>query len=196
MIFEHLEAFMTDSIHYICRKCPNVLNKKKKITWEKALSFESRRKLIDYLSEELCYEFIRESTFEKRLEFFHDIFNIKNPVPENHLRALEIMKKIRNLIVHNGGKVNQSFLDFLEKFEEIPEILQNLNLETIEVDDPIPLTKDTITCLSLIALNLIGFLLVKISQNFFEIEISIVEDLSFRKKERKSRFIPRKQVKV
>jgi hypothetical protein len=109
IVFAHLEAFMTDTIKFICDACPEVLkSKNKKISFEDALKFESNIKQL--LIDRYTYEFGWKSIDEK-LAFFKSEFGLKLEIVDSNIDVLKEAENVRHIIVHNGGRISQQFID-------------------------------------------------------------------------------------
>jgi len=109
MLFTHLNAFMADSLRAICRVRPEVLGSGKQIDWATALSFRGKKELRNYLTERYVFDFGWESV-PKRLEFLRGKLGLAIECPGSDLELIEEAENIRNVVVHNGGRVDQEYI--------------------------------------------------------------------------------------
>jgi hypothetical protein len=113
IVFAHFEAFMVDTIKFICETRPEVLkSKSKKISFEDALEFENNIK--QFLTDQYTNEFNWKSV-EDKLNFFKSEFGIKLDIEDSNLEALVNAENIRHIVVHNGGRMSQQFINKSKK---------------------------------------------------------------------------------
>lgn len=115
MLFAHLDAFMGDSLRTVCKVCPQQLERDKQIPWKAVIKCGSWEKLIDRLIDEYVYKIGMQSSIAERVEL---IFPKELGIKLDHslntrglLLYLRIMGAARDIIVHNGGIVNQTFIE-------------------------------------------------------------------------------------
>ncbi|MBA7495105.1 hypothetical protein ES702_05684 [subsurface metagenome] len=109
MIFAHLDAFMSDSLRIICQACPEVLKRNKKIDWATAISCGGWEKLLDHLIEKYVFEFGWQS-ISKRIKSLREELGIIVKYRGSDLELLEEAEELRNIVVHNGGRVSQEYI--------------------------------------------------------------------------------------
>lgn len=111
LIIHHsnFDGFLSDSVRAICYTCPNVMKKSKTIQWEEILSCKGWSELMTRLVE----IFVRDlgwKPLEKRLNMFTGLFKLKLKFDEGDIQTIKELDITRNLIVHNGGRVNQEYV--------------------------------------------------------------------------------------
>jgi len=110
MTFAHLDAFIADSVRAICQACPDVLKSSRKIDWETVLSTRNWGTLFQMLVDRYIHQFGFQSVVE-RIDKMRSAFGLDIELAERIRRVLEVGEMIRNLFVHNGGRVSQDFID-------------------------------------------------------------------------------------
>jgi len=109
MHFSNFEGILADSLRAICCVRPEVMKNKKTVEWEEILSLKSWKELMDVLTE----KFVRDlgwQSLEERVETFRTRFGLEINLAENDRAVLKEIELIRNLIVHNAGKINAAYL--------------------------------------------------------------------------------------
>jgi hypothetical protein len=109
MLIAHLDAFFSDSIRAICMAHPEMLNRKKQVTWEEVLQFRNREEIIHYLSEKYVYDFGMK-TFPERINKLKERHGLDVQFSSEDLDFLEEVRNVRHIIVHNGGRISSDFL--------------------------------------------------------------------------------------
>lgn len=109
MIFAHFDAFFSDSIRAICESKPEILKREKKISWRNALELENQQLLIKHLTEEYVFELCHEDTI-KRITILEKELGLKLDIGEKRLESIKNAQLIRNIVVHNGGRINAEFI--------------------------------------------------------------------------------------
>jgi hypothetical protein len=151
MTFAYLEAFMVDSIRIICLRDPRILmnTKKKKskekeedssdsdgpkMKWSEIIKAENWDNLIGNIVEKHCFKFGMERIDEK-FEYFSDHgINIELSGDEKNL--ISKYAEIRHIIVHNGAKVSQKYLDKAKRTDvKIGDIIVTTRDEVEEMFD-------------------------------------------------------------
>jgi len=110
MAFACLDAFKADILRAICKVVPEILRSKKKIEWKTALTFGSREELLLHLAERYVLEFNWLSV-PKRLDFLCAEIGLDIPVTEAEVEFFGYAENVRHILVHNGGKVSQEFIE-------------------------------------------------------------------------------------
>lgn len=116
MAFAHLDAFIADSIRCICEVCPDVLKSSRKLDWSTIVSAGSWDQLFQTLIEQYVYQFGFQSAAE-RIRKMRSNLGLDIALHDHILLALEVGEMLRNLCVHNGGRVNQDFIDRTAKIQ-------------------------------------------------------------------------------
>jgi hypothetical protein len=158
MLFTHLNAFMADSLRAICQVCPEVLGSGKQIDWATALSFHGRKELVDHLTERYVFEFGWESV-PKRLEFLRKELGLAIECPGSDLELIEAAENIRNIVVHNGGRVDQQYIEKTGQNELV-------------IGELVPVTSEYVVRVSTATRLLVGELFVQVSKKFFHVDDS------------------------
>jgi hypothetical protein len=134
MIFAHLDAFLTDTIRAICVIQPNVLKSQKQMDWASIIALGNWDALFETMTEKFVYEYGFKGVV-KRIEKMQKDFGIKPAISEFTLLKIEVAEYVRNLLIHNGGRVNHEFLQltkdlhFPMKYLPIDKDSTDLNLD-------------------------------------------------------------------
>jgi hypothetical protein len=110
MQFAQLDAFMSDSMRIICQTCPEVLKSDKTMNWTDILSCGEWDKILDWIIEKFVYDFGWQS-LRKRLEILDKRIGLAIDFADEQIRQIEAAELVRNLITHNGGNINQKYID-------------------------------------------------------------------------------------
>lgn len=114
MYYFHFDTFLGDSIRAICYQNPNVLKSSKNMSWEKIIEHGTFEKILSDIIDKSVYDFGWDSIL-KRIQYFNKEYKLDILIKEE-----DIMKKIeimRNIIAHNGGKINKDNINLFEKHE-------------------------------------------------------------------------------
>jgi hypothetical protein len=158
MVLAHLDAFMADSLRAICRVRPEVLMSEKKLEWSTLISCGGWDELLAHLIEQYVFEFGWRSIY-KRVQFLKEQLGLVIDFPESDIELLEEAENIRNIIVHNGGRVSQ-------------EYIARTGRDDLRIGDFVPVTLEYVDEVSMAASTLAGELFVEVSRKFFGIEES------------------------
>jgi hypothetical protein len=109
MHFAHLDAFMADTVRAICKARPDVLKSGRKLDWEAIVSSGGWEGLMTRLADQYAYEFGWESVTE-RLKVMQERLGLTLACPREHTRLLEEAELTRHVVVHNGGRVSQQYI--------------------------------------------------------------------------------------
>lgn len=110
MLFAHVDAFLADTARVICLVHPEILKNEKKIDWATAIAFENKEQLMEYLRERFVLEF-GSPNITKRIKYLSKDLNIKINYSNLNLELLDEAENARHIIIHNGGKVSQEYLE-------------------------------------------------------------------------------------
>ena len=111
----YLEKILADTSHLILKAHPEILQlQKKQICFSDLIKFasleEARDDLINQEIEKLLF-----SSMSSFFDFFEkEIFKIEIPNLVKFKRNIVEVKERRNLLVHNGGKINQKYLNVVD----------------------------------------------------------------------------------
>jgi hypothetical protein len=110
MLFAHLDAFMSDSIRTMCRKEPRLLYRDKKMSWKAILESGDWENVVEKMIEEYSYDFGWKS-IKERVRFLQSEHGLFIETPPNELDDLDNAEKIRHIVIHNGSRVSQEYLE-------------------------------------------------------------------------------------
>ncbi|GMU00997.1 hypothetical protein KH5H1_51170 [Corallococcus caeni] len=110
MLFAHLEAFLADSIRVICLKEPRVLKKNKKMQWDTILECGSWEGVIDKMVDEYVFE-AGWGSIKDKIRNMRSAYGLEIGVSDTVLNALDAAEQLRNVLVHNGGRVSREYLE-------------------------------------------------------------------------------------
>jgi hypothetical protein len=136
MIFSHLDSFIADSLRTICKVKPEVLKSRKKIDWDTVINADSLEEVKEEIVEKFVYQFGWEKVVD-RVEKMEQDFGLDIPISQNSLDVVEIAESGRNLVTHDGGKINQEYIDLIKRITGIQidqaAIGQSMNISKEEV---------------------------------------------------------------
>ena len=155
LIIHHsnFDAFLSDSVRAICCKCPDVMKKSRVIQWEEILSCEGWDELMSMLVE----MFVRDlgwGQLIKRLDELSKIFKLELRFHKDDVQSITELDVARNLIVHNGGKANQEYVN-----------LKDTN--DIEIGDYIPIDNGDLRRFSRTLQLVANDIFVEVSRKYF-----------------------------
>jgi hypothetical protein len=153
MHFSNFEGILADSLRAICYVRPEVMKKKKTVEWEEILSLKSWQDIIDMLTEKFVYDLGWQS-LEERVNTFRTLFGLELNFSEDEIAVLKKVELIRNLIVHNAGKVNADYLK-LEPSEKL------------QIGDYVPFDKEFLEHVSRTLQSIAANIYLQISIKYF-----------------------------
>lgn len=160
MLYAHLDAFITDSIRFACKRELRQLKRQRQISWEDVISCGNWDKLIDELTKRYLFEISLPSTV-KRIETVitkHLGINLRFSAETwDFLTPLAGLECMRNLIVHNGGRADEQMVVSIDENEE----------KDVKVGEQIPVTIVQINSMVAISRVIASELFVEISKKFF-----------------------------
>jgi hypothetical protein len=109
MILAHFEAFLAETIRAMCSSRPELLRRRKEITWDKVMQCGDWNTLTNHLISEYSLEFGWKSLPDK-LRLLRDEHGIAYELPSTDLTLLEDAEQLRHIIIHNGGRVSAEYL--------------------------------------------------------------------------------------
>jgi len=164
MHYSNFEGILSDNLRTACCVCPDIMKKTKTLQWEEVLSCGSWNRLLDMLVE----KFVRDmgwTTLQKRLNIFTDFLNLDVHFDEEDAGVIKEVELTRNLIVHNGGKVNREYLRLKKA-------------KNLKVGDYIPLDNDFLKLASITFQMLASEIYTEISKKYFgKNEDEILEEI-------------------
>ena len=120
-----LEIFVSNVIKDILRLMPHVLSEKDiKFSFSELSGFSDMKEVSNYVIDKFTTDLIRGEV-EAWFDFLNNKFGLKVPSNVSTYPALELFQR-RNLIVHNGSKVSQIYINKLKKYKLNVEIGQKL----------------------------------------------------------------------
>jgi hypothetical protein len=156
MYFAHLDGFMAESLRAICYLHPEVMKSKKTIDWDILIPLNGWEELMDYLIERYSMDFIWES-IQKRLEFLKKKLGLIIECPESDVKLLGEAENIRHLVVHNGGRISQEYID-------------RTGADNLVIGDFITITPKYLAKLYYTSLHLASDIFIAVSKKFFNVE--------------------------
>ena len=88
---------------------PELLKRKKEVTWDEIIDSGNWNTLINHIIEMYAYDF-GWKTISEKLKFLRDKIGIKIDTNNDEEILLSDAENVRNIIVHNGGKVSLEFI--------------------------------------------------------------------------------------
>ena len=106
---DNFNCYLADVLSIVFRRCPETLKCNKTVTFEQVLDCESLDEVLQKLAslkvEELAY-----NGFEEMWKYLKDRVGIQVDLDEANCQAVGEAIAIRNIVVHNRGRVNARFL--------------------------------------------------------------------------------------
>lgn len=168
MHHSNFEGIMADSLRAICYACPDAMKRKKTVEWETILSCHGWDELIDILVE----RFVRDMGWvplEKQLDMFIEDFNLEIEFSDEDRATIKEVELIRNLIVHNGGKVNQEYITLRKP-------------NNLKIGEYLPLDDDYLHAISIALRGVASEVYIEISKKYFgKEEEEVIEEIWHRR---------------
>jgi hypothetical protein len=134
ILLAHVDAFLSDSIRAMCKAKPNILISDKKISWGDVIKAGNWDDLLSYLTEEYSY-ILGWKSISEWINYISERHGIKISLPEP-IQRLSEAEQLRHIIIHNGGRVSQEYLNKTEKTDvelgEVITISQDYNKQVAE----------------------------------------------------------------
>lgn len=169
MVIAHLEAFLSDSLRVICKVKPEILKNNKKIDRSTIISLGDWDNVMDHLIEDYIFEF-GWKTLNEKISFLNEKIGLNIEIPDSELSLLKEAENIRNIVVHNGGKISQEYINRTKKFD-------------LKLGDDIPIKSEFIEGVLGNSLLLGCDIFVQISEKFFNIDESKIIELKWRSRD-------------
>ncbi len=163
ILFAQLDAFMADTLRVICQLRPEVLKKNKQIDWATIVSAGGWQEVLDLLTEEYVFEF-GWPPLPKRLKMLREQFGIELSLRDSDWALLEEAENIRNIVVHNGGRINKEYINRTGRCELI-------------IGDFIPLTSAYLESAEEVLRMLVSSLFLAVSEKFFGLDASKIREV-------------------
>lgn len=109
MVVAYIDAFLADSLRYICMVEPRKLRRNKNMTWNTIVEAGDWDSIIERIIDEYCFEFGVKS-LKERVKELKESHGLELTIPEDILDELDYIERIRHVVIHNGGKVSQEFM--------------------------------------------------------------------------------------
>jgi len=110
------DAYLVDVFTAVLIHRPETLKSKKQLTYEKIIELNVEGNLISYLARrevnQLSYRSIAEQA-----EYYKSKFNVNLADSGVDIKTLTKIRAIRNLLVHNNGVVNSTFMNAVKHSE-------------------------------------------------------------------------------
>lgn len=158
MVLAHLDAFIADSLRATCHAQPEVIKSQRKVTWETVMSCGDWDTLFTHLVEKYVFK-STWGTVVDRVHAMQKELKLLENVPELDLALLKKAEQTRNVIVHNGGRVSQEFVD-------------RTGLEGAEIGDLVPVPFEYVDEIAVTSSSLAGWLFGEVSIKFFGMKAS------------------------
>jgi hypothetical protein len=154
MTFAYLDAFMAESLRIICMICPHVLKSNKKIEWETILNLGNWERIEEHFRESYVFSFGWESVTTRIIKMQNDL-GLELSIPNEILSKLDESELMRNIVVHNGGRVSAEFLKRTGRTDVI-------------VGQQIPISHDFVDSTTYAACSVIKVLFADVSKKYFK----------------------------
>jgi hypothetical protein len=155
MLFAQIDAFLALTVRAICIAKPDVLKKERKqISWQRVMEANSIDELKGELIEHFIYDMGREGELTLRLESLRQQFGLTLDTSRAHVPDIQLLERVRDITVHNGGRVSQQFIK--RTGQKVP------------VGGSYPVKDSDVLKLFLFAKRLCGSLYVEVSKKFFD----------------------------
>jgi hypothetical protein len=109
MAIAHVEAFISDTVRTICAIQPNVLHETKAVSSKTVLTSQSREEILAVMADDYAMQIAIKGTIREKLQSLSK-HGIETQNSESDRTILDEAESIRNVILHNGGKVSNEFL--------------------------------------------------------------------------------------
>lgn len=106
---DSFSIYLDDILRTIFRAENRLLISKEKLSVEDVLSCNSIDAVVEKIISQKAHDFSYKS-LEDKLKFLIDEIGLKFQIDSQHLKDLKFLVEVRNILVHNGGKVNEIFL--------------------------------------------------------------------------------------
>lgn len=127
MQFTFLDAYLSDLFEIICNKKPEIVNERTDFKIKEPIR-DKNQNIVD----KIIFKAVKDFGF-KGVKRKIDIFQQLNFVDlsNEEMKLVEKARITRNLIVHNGSRINEEYLDFV-------------NDQTLRIDDLVPIDSNFI----------------------------------------------------
>lgn len=156
MLFAHLDAFMADSLRIVCQVRPEVLKTDRKMDCAAIVSCGGWEELLSRLAEQHVFEFGWRSLPE-RIEYLNDRLGLALEGRGYDVKLLEQAQSIRHIVVHNGGRASQEFID-------------RAGRSNLAVGEVVPVTPEYLKDVCASSRLLASELFTKVSKKFFHVD--------------------------
>lgn len=109
MGFAYLSAFMGDSVRVVCCQRPNVLKCAKTFTWQQLIEKGSWERIESAMIEDYVFAF-GWSGVDQIVKKFQAELGLTIALPDEVLPRLREAELVRDLFIHNGGRVSAEYL--------------------------------------------------------------------------------------
>jgi hypothetical protein len=155
MLFTQIEAFLAQTIRTICLAKPDVLKRyERKIRPQHVEGTASLDDLMDLLIDQLVFDMSWRGALKQRLESVSKTFGITLDT-SRVAPAIQILEKVRNILVHNGGRVSQEFID-------------RTRIRNVSIGENYPINEMDVLRLFRFAQQLCGSLYIEVSTKFLD----------------------------
>ena len=117
MSFAYLDAFLAESVRAACTVSPTLLmTDNKAVSWEDVISIGTWEGIVASMTEQLAYEF-GMLPWRKRIQRLRERLKISVGSGEADITGLEEAENLRHIVIHNGGRASQEYLNKTSKPE-------------------------------------------------------------------------------
>jgi len=158
MVFAHLDAFIADTVRAICQVRPEVLKSDRKMSWEAILDYGEWEELLNQMVERYVLE-IGWPPIRKRIEFLIKEFGLEIDFPSPYINVIEQAENDRHVVLHNGARISQEYIDRTQRRD-------------VRVGDLIPLNREYLEKIHLHSSALASAVMRSVAKKFFEVQDS------------------------
>jgi len=110
MVFAHLEGFMAQSLRAVCCAEPERINLCKKHVDLDAIVEAGDLNELAIVIDQCAYDMSRGPLLD-RISYFQEKFGVVLDMPPNVDKALDTANEVRNVLVHNDGRISSKFVE-------------------------------------------------------------------------------------
>jgi hypothetical protein len=169
MLFSYLDAFLLNCLRAIAKREEKILKRDKTITWKEVITARSREEIVENIIEEYCYEFGWKN-IRNKIETFKNEHGLEVSTSDDVIESICEGANLRHLVVHNGARINQDFLNKNSSYEG-------------RIGDQISINKDYLENLSGEIFALGGDVFISTARKYYDAEENDLNGIWMRKNE-------------
>jgi hypothetical protein len=104
-----VDGFLNDCVRAACRQDSRLLRRNKQLRWEEIIEAGSWENLLEQMIDNLSFEFGWKD-IAGRIQFLDREFGLSIEVDDKSIGTLDAAYQVRNVMVHNGGRVSAEYL--------------------------------------------------------------------------------------